>query len=492
MKIKLAVWSLLVVLVFALSAAAQTPPRLVRFSGVVRDAQGVTHSGAATLTFAIYAEAEGGTPLWSEAQALTLDADGRYAVVLGATRPEGLPLDIFASGEARWLGVHAEGVANAPRVLLVSVPYALKAADAETVGGKPLSAFVLAGDKTGVGTDGLTYVDTRVLKSGLAAAAPGTQAATAGTQDYLARFAADGVSLTNSALYQSSTRIGVGTAAPAATVHIAAPESPAIFFEVVNNNLGALPAIYRVARGTPGAMLPVQTNDILGGLAARAWNGTSWSAGVGQVMFRAAENWTATANGSFLQLTTTPTGGTQWVERMRITPDGNVGIGVDVPDSKLHVVGAAHITGDTVVDGNIAAKYQDVAEWVESVEPLEAGTVVVVDPTAANGVRPSTTAYDVAVAGAVSAQPGLTLGERGASKSLVAQSGRVRVKVDARYGAIKAGDLLVTSPTPGHAMRSKPTVVHGVAMHRPGTIVGKALEPLASGRGAVLVLLTLQ
>jgi hypothetical protein len=122
----------------------------------------------------------------------------------------------------------------------------------------------------------------------------------------------------------------------------------------------------------------------------------------------------------------------------------------------------------------------------------EGTTVVVVDPAAANGVRMSTSAYDVGVAGAVSAQPGVLLGERSASRSLVAQSGRVRIKADAGYGAIRPGDLLVTTPTPGYAMKSTPVVVNGVAMHRPGTIVGKALEPLAGGKGEILVLLTLQ
>ena len=75
---------------------------------------------------------------------------------------------------------------------------------------------------------------------------------------------------------------------------------------------------------------------------------------------------------------------------------------------------------------------------------------------------------------------------------MVAQSGRVRVKADARYGAIKIGDLLVTSPTPGYAMRSRPMRVAGQALHRPGTLLGKALEALPSGRGEILVLLTLQ
>ena len=92
-----------------------------------------------------------------------------------------LPVELFLSGEARWLDIAVEGVAPQPRRLLVSVPYALKAADAETIGGKPLSAFVLAGDKSGVGADGLTYVDRRVLASGLAPAPDAAAAGGAGT-----------------------------------------------------------------------------------------------------------------------------------------------------------------------------------------------------------------------------------------------------------------------------------------------------------------------
>ena len=141
---------------------------------------------------------------------------------------------------------------------------------------------------------------------------------------------------------------------------------------------------------------------------------------------------------------------------------------------------------------SIAARYQDVAEWVDSAEPLAAGTLVVIDDASANRVEASTESYDSRVAGAVSAQPGVVLGEPGAGRVLVAQSGRVRIKVDATYGPIRAGDLLVTSPTKGAAMRSEPIDVGGVKMHRPGTLIGKALEPLAQGTGDILVLLTLQ
>jgi hypothetical protein len=165
---------------------------------------------------------------------------------------------------------------------------------------------------------------------------------------------------------------------------------------------------------------------------------------------------------------------------------GNVGIGTTSPSAKLQVA------GDIKVDGNIAAKYQDVAEWVDSTEALEPGTLVVIDSVAANRVAPAAQPYDLRVVGAVSRRPGLMLGEPGAGKVLVAQSGRVRVKVDARYGAVHVGDLLVSSPTRGHAMRSEPFEMSGMTLHRPGTLVGKALEPLEEGTGEILVLLTLQ
>ena len=74
----------------------------------------------------------------------------------------------------------------------------------------------------------------------------------------------------------------------------------------------------------------------------------------------------------------------------------------------------------------------------------------------------------------------------------MATTGRVRVRVDASRGAIAVGDLLVTADKPGMAMKSEPVSVAGIEMHRPGTLIGKALEPLAFGEGEILVLLSLQ
>jgi hypothetical protein len=128
-------------------AAGACPPRvppLVRFTGVLRDVSGKAFTGTVGITFAIYKDSSGGVPLWQETQNVQLDQQGRYAVLLGAAKLEGVPPELFSSGEPRWLGVQVQlpGESERPRTQLVSVPYALKAADTETLGGLPPSAFV--------------------------------------------------------------------------------------------------------------------------------------------------------------------------------------------------------------------------------------------------------------------------------------------------------------------------------------------------------------
>jgi hypothetical protein len=124
--------------------SAQSPP-LVPATGVVRDASGQPRVGAAAVTFAIYAEQEGGDALWSETQNLTLNAAGQYSTLLGVTQSEGLPTSLFTGSGPRWLGVSVDGGPEGPRMFWASVPYALKATDSQTLGGLPLSAFVLSG-----------------------------------------------------------------------------------------------------------------------------------------------------------------------------------------------------------------------------------------------------------------------------------------------------------------------------------------------------------
>ncbi len=183
--------------------------------------------------------------------------------------------------------------------------------------------------------------------------------------------------------------------------------------------------------------------------------------------------------------------GSNSANRLQISANGNIGIANPNPTVALDVIGDAKFSG-TVTSGNLQANYQDLAEWVSVAEDMPAGTVVVVSPTTPDTVTPSRSAYDTRVAGVVSACPGIILGKASSNKAKIATTGRVKVRVDAGTVAIHLGDLLVTSDKTGVAMKSEPLDLAGVKIHRPGTLIGKALEPLSGGQGEILVLLSLQ
>jgi hypothetical protein len=175
------------------------------------------------------------------------------------------------------------------------------------------------------------------------------------------------------------------------------------------------------------------------------------------------------------------------VVQMQVHSTG-VTIGTNPADASVKLT----VNGALDVKGNIAAKYQDVAEWVPAIGAPKPGTVVILAEDMVNHVIASQSPYDTRVAGVISEQPGVILGEAAANKVQVATTGRVKVMVDADAAPIKAGDLLVTSDKPGVAMKSIPVELGGIQFHRPGTLVGKALEPLEKGTGEILVLLSLQ
>ena len=135
------------------SLASTQVPRLIKFSGVAQDETHKLLTGVVGVTFSLYKDQQGGSPLWVETQNVQADAAGHYTALLGSATADGAPLSLFSSAMAHWISTQISGQRESARVLLMSLPYALKAADAETLGGLPASAFMHA-NNGGVAANG--------------------------------------------------------------------------------------------------------------------------------------------------------------------------------------------------------------------------------------------------------------------------------------------------------------------------------------------------
>lgn len=165
-------------------------------------------------------------------------------------------------------------------------------------------------------------------------------------------------------------------------------------------------------------------------------------------------------------------------ERLKIFPDGLVSV------NSLELRGGSDFSenfdiGDASANGAATV--------------IKPGMLVSINPARPGKLLLSGRAYDRRVVGVISGaggvKPGVVMGQEGSladGRHPVALSGRVYAWVDATRGAIKPGDLLTTSPTPGHAMKARN------AARAQGAIIGKAMAGLKSGHGLVLVLVTLQ
>lgn len=150
-------------------------------------------------------------------------------------------------------------------------------------------------------------------------------------------------------------------------------------------------------------------------------------------------------------------------------------------------------SGEVFADGGFSTGGADFAEALP-VKGIKAdyapGDVLTIDETSQNRLTRAAQAYSTLVAGIYSTKPGLLGGSEMQAgvktKVPLAVVGIVPCKVTTENGAIKTGDLLVTSTKPGYAMK-------GTDRSRMvGAVVGKALEPLAKGDSTIQVLVTLQ
>jgi hypothetical protein len=189
------------------------------------------------------------------------------------------------------------------------------------------------------------------------------------------------------------------------------------------------------------------------------------------------------------------------VRVMTFRPGGDIGVGTDNPEARLHVMGG--IRGEDIfVQDEISAAVveirgegMDLAEGFKINSTMEVlpGMVVSMDPQQPGEMQLSTEPYDRKVAGIISGagnlHPGILLGDQGERSEgyfPVALTGRVWCWVDATQTPVQVGDMLTSSTVPGHAM----AVTQFDQAH--GAVLGKAMTSLESGRGLVLVLVSLQ
>ena len=387
---------------FAQAPATSALPRLIRFGGTVKDLSGSPQSGVAGITFALYSEQTGGAPLWLETQNVTADSNGHYTALLGATKPEGLPAELFNAEQARWVGVQVEGQAEQPRVLLVSAPYALKAGDAETIGGLPPSAFLLAAPPTGSAASPLT------TPTASAATPAATDVTGTGKAGYIPKWTTAS-NIGDSVLFQSGTgataEVGIGTATPTSTLDVSgtttlggATTLPAtgtatasagndsepldLVASAFNSGVNeAIPQTFQlqaepVGNGTATAS---GTLNLLYGSGASAPAETGLSiASNGQITFAAGQAFpgtgsgTVTSVGSGTGLTGGPITGSG---TLSLAPNacaaGNALTALPFTCSPFATLGANTFSGSQTVNGNVSASGQFVSTVATGTAPLQ-------------------------------------------------------------------------------------------------------------------------
>ena len=297
-----------------------------------------------------------------------------------------------------------------------------------------------------------------------------------------------------SSINQYNGNIGIGTTTPGAPLEIDAGTVSG--FNQVYNALYLRPAVGNGGFGGSGSSLLLggPTNHGIEPLAG-VWSSLT-NGGDGGVDYAGA-----------LVFGVTQTGQSSPSEHMRIDGSGNVGIGTTTPGATLEVNGKILLTANsgaslTFPDGTVqSTAWNGVltgGDYAESVDVAgdraryEPGDVLVIDTDSEGHFLKSAQPYSTSVTGIYSTRPGLVgrrqLTDRSHMKAEVpmAMTGIVPIKVSAENGPIKAGDLLVTSSTPGYAMKGTDR------SQMLGAVIGKALGHLDNGLGVIEGVVTLQ
>ena len=299
-----------------------TVPRLIQITGVFQPVDGQPPAPVEIVTLSIYEEPDGGLPVWQEQQTVAIERTGRFTLLLGGTYPEGIPAEVFGSGQAQWMSLLFEraGEAEQARVRIASVPYALRASDAETLGGLPAAAYLLAptadrGGRAASGPEGLS----------VSGPVPGTSdLVLAGTTNFLAKYV-NSADVGDSAVYDRRRscrpeRWGSGRRRRPTSLHLRFTNTGGQMTGLAVQNLGSTATSY-------SGMLFYDHNGALGQF--QGFNNLTHEYRINNI----ARNGSSVLDGSINFMT----GSTS---RFFVRSNGNIGIGTTAPSALLEVSNA--------------------------------------------------------------------------------------------------------------------------------------------------------
>jgi hypothetical protein len=448
-------------------------PRLIKFSGVAQDQTHKPVTGVVGVTFSLYKDQQGGSPLWVETQSVQADATGHYTAMLGSASADGVPLSLFSEAEAHWIGTQISGQPEQPRVLLLSVPYALKAADAETLGGLPASAFIHANANAASASAS--------SKAGAAAAGtvPPANLTGAGTKNFVPVWTG-ATTVGNSVIYETGGNVGIGTKTPKAKVDIAGTGTLGIQATVP----GTAAAISGIATAVKGGATGVygQTSDPGGNAVFGLDNATTGGIGV------IGES-NATSGTSYgVYALTASTSGVGVLGISSATSGSTAGVfGANASSSGSGVIGnATSKTGQVQGVGGSAVSTTTNAAGVFGFEGAKTGQVYGV-----SGNTASTGPNAAAVNGFASAATGVVSGVNGSTNSSTNGAAGMSGYEGSTTGFV-SGVIGGTASTSGSGVAGYASATSGPAIGVNGQTTspggaGGAFTNLSGGKGLVLI-----